>query len=67
MTSGAHVILKFRGLLKPGPGVFTDAERKKVVHFMDVDEYQLALETYIGMVLEEGKRIPVECILIVDE
>ena len=67
MSSGAYFELKFESLLKLSSEVFPDSERKEVKHFMDVNEYVLALETYIGVVLEEGKRIPAECMLIVDE
>lgn len=40
--------------------VFNESEVKEVQHFIDVGEYGLALETLVGIVDEEDKRISIE-------
>ena len=67
MISAEYIDLTFQRLLDLSSDIFTEAERKEVKHFIDVNECVLALEAYIGVVLEEGKRIPAECMRIVDE
>ena len=50
---------QFEQLLTTVTGTFTNAELKEVRDFLEVGEYGLALQTFIDIVKEESKRIPI--------
>jgi len=47
--------------------VFSSAELKEVKDFLDVGEYGLALQTFADIVKEEGKLIPPEANIAMEE
>lgn len=47
--------------------VFVNSEVKEVQDFIDVGEYGIALETFVGIVDEENKAIPEEVLVVVRE
>lgn len=44
-------------LLSDSSGVLNDKETKEILHFMDVNEYGLALETFVDILIDEKKFI----------
>lgn len=59
--------LKINSLLKLNSATFTQSERKEVDELKGFGEYGLALQTFLGVVLEEGKSISAETLSIVEE
>lgn len=51
------VVGRLRGLLV-GLETFSASERSEVEHFIDVDEFGLALETLVAIIVEEKKDVP---------
>ena len=39
-------------------GALTPSERREILHFVDHDEYGLALQTWADIVREEGRGVP---------
>lgn len=54
-------------LLHEAAAYFTDAEIREVADFEDVGEYGLALQTFVDIVLEEGKHIPMSSLSIIEK
>jgi hypothetical protein len=48
----------FSQLLRIVGGSFSPSEAQEVLHFVEVGEYGLALDTFVGIVVEKGKPIP---------
>jgi hypothetical protein len=47
--------------------VFSPYEIREYREFVDAGEYGLALETIVGIVVEEGKKIPLEALAVIEQ
>jgi len=55
MPNFEEIEVLFSNLWAASESVLSDSERAEVQHFIDVGEYGLALETVIGIYVEEKK------------
>lgn len=58
---------EFAGLLEAIGQTFTKSEHAEVIRFLDAREYELALETFGGILIEERKPIKPEIIRRIDK
>ncbi|MEW5978411.1 MAG: MafI family immunity protein [Acidobacteriota bacterium] len=66
MVDLAATETSLRGLLEALGTTLTDSERNEVMHFLDVGEYGVALETLCAIIEEEGKVIASETYLQIE-
>ena len=54
------VAAEFHGLIRSSHGALSENERHELLEFIDAREFNLALETMCGFLVDQNRRIPAE-------
>lgn len=54
------VAAEFHGLIRSSHRTLTENERRELLEFIEAQEFNLALETLCGFLVDQDRRIPAE-------
>jgi hypothetical protein len=52
-----EVAAEFHGLIRSSHGSLSDNEQREILEFVAADEYNLALETLCGFLIDQNRRV----------
>jgi hypothetical protein len=55
-----EVTAEFHGLLRSSHGTLSENERREIIEFIEAQEFNLALETLCGFLLDENRTVTEE-------
>lgn len=55
-----EVIAEFHGLIRSSHGTLSENERRELIEFIEAQEFNLALETLCGFLLDQNRRVSPE-------
>ena len=54
------VTAEFQGLIRSSSGALSDNECRELLEFIEAEEFNLALETLCGFLVDQNRRVPPE-------
>lgn len=54
------VATEFHGLIRSSHGALSENEQRELLEFIEAEEFNLALETLCGFLIDENRRVPPE-------
>lgn len=54
------VATEFHGLIRSSRGALSENEQRELLEFIEAEEFNLALETLCGFLLDQNRRVPPE-------